>query len=120
MLQLSNQEPCVEARIVCHDHPLVEQLHEPGHDLHKRRRIEHVNRADAMDALRAQVAFRVHERVPPAGHLAIVRDVQDRRLDDAVVATGKQPGRLEVDNGKAGSGPAAPLDGCLRVFRPCR
>jgi hypothetical protein len=55
----------------------------------------------AMDALRAEVALRIHQRLPPAGDLAVRRHVHDCQLDDPVASAGGESGGFQVDDGIA-------------------
>lgn len=66
---------------------------------------------DAMDVLPTKIPIRVDERLPLAGHRAVSIGVNNPDFDHAVMAAGKQSGRLEVDHGKALSnlGDALPL-----------
>lgn len=79
------QESGVEPEIVGHGYSMAQQRDHRACDVLEGWCVTDVGGADAMDMLRAEVAFRVDQRVPFAGHSPGGICVDDADLDDPVM-----------------------------------
>src|SRR5690606_28034031 len=108
-LELSPQEVVIEADVVASEHmSMPQQSDHVSGDRGKRRGVDHVAGRDAVDARRSDVSPGIHQALVLVTDVAVWGQENDGELHDTVMTPGREPRRLDVDDGHVTS------SGCLR------
>ncbi|GAB3887012.1 hypothetical protein GCM10027612_25080 [Microbispora bryophytorum subsp. camponoti] len=86
--ELLRDEAEIEGEVVRDRHTSAQEFDDGPGDVCECGRVPYVGGADSVNALRTEIALRVDERRPLAGHLTRGRDVDDSDLDDTIMPSG--------------------------------